>query len=682
VVVFPSGAAGQLPVQPFPPAARAAAHDVSGPVLPGSFSCGSPIAAPLDPFSAAWSCRSLDPAVAVLRAYELVVAIRRPPLAWWRALDRVRHLGWGVADQAVSSVTNVAMVLYVAHRVGAAQFGAFSLAYVTYAFALNASRGLTSDPLMVRFSGADLPTWRRAVASCNGTTVVVGLVTGAGVVAVAMLLSGAVRFAFLALGLTLPGLMLQDSWRFAFFAAGRGGQAFLNDSIWALALLPALISLRAVGARNVFWFVFAWGAAAGVAAAAGLLQARVAPKLSGSRAWLSQHRDLGFRYLAANTSNSLASQLRVDGLGVIAGLVAVGYVQAAATLLGPVMVLLMGMTIVGIPEAVRIVRQSPQRLLIFCLLVSGGLAVAAVVWGAVLLVALPRGLGTLLLGPIWRPAYPLVLPYTFSIIGVCAWCGPDVGLRALGAARRSLRAMVLASAAGLAGGLAGAFQGGALGSVRGFAVATWFGALLWWWELRAATRESDMVPIGDRHAEQNQNPTTELVSFEPPSGRARVPMSPNGSASYDLPTTPWSTQVTWTVVVGTDRTYYERIRTARSLYGLPVVFPEYSSEQRFVLAGKQMRIGRCGAAWDLELDIDLAATSADPAISRLHAILIAAPDGSWAVLDRGSANGTLLNGRKLAAGDLAPLHDGDRINLGAWTVITVRRSWQSLSPVS
>ena len=140
-----------------------------------------------------------------------MVAIGRPPLAaWWRALSRVRHLGWGVTDQAVSSVTNVAMVLYVAHRVGAAQFGAFSLAYVTYSFTLNASRGLTSDPLMVRFSGADVPTWRLAVASCTGTAAVVGLVTGAGVLAVAMLLSGAARFAFLALGLTLPGLLLLD----------------------------------------------------------------------------------------------------------------------------------------------------------------------------------------------------------------------------------------------------------------------------------------------------------------------------------------------------------------------------------------------------------------------------------------------------------------------------------------
>src|SRR5215813_2593783 len=89
------------------------------------------------------------------------------------------RLSWGVADQGMSSLTNFAVSIYIARTLGAEQFGAFSLAYVTYAFALNASRGLATDPLMVRFSGTDLPTWRRAVAKCTGTAAVVGLATGA-----------------------------------------------------------------------------------------------------------------------------------------------------------------------------------------------------------------------------------------------------------------------------------------------------------------------------------------------------------------------------------------------------------------------------------------------------------------------------------------------------------------------
>ena len=84
-----------------------------------------------------------------------------------------------------------------------------------------------------------------------------------------------------------------------------------------------------------------------------------------------------------------------------------------------------------------------------------------------------------------------------------------------------------------------------------------------------------------------------------------------------------------------------------------------------------MRIGRRSAARPVEPEIDLADPPTDPGISRLHAVLIAGPDGAWSVLDPGSANGTLLNGREIPVGDLIRLRDGDRINLGLWTVITV-----------
>jgi O-antigen/teichoic acid export membrane protein len=416
-------------------------------------------------------------------------------VSWQLARQAGRRLGWGVADQAVSSITNFAVSLYVARTLGATQLGAFSLAYVTYGFLLNASRGLATDPLLVRFSGTDLPTWRRAVANCTGTATVVGLVAGACALAAAAVLDGTARAAFLALGLTLPGLLLQDSWRFSFFALGRGSQAFLNDLIWAVVLVPALMFLRVTGHGDVFWFVFAWGAAAAAGAAAGLLQARVVPRLSGAREWASQHRDLGLRYLAEGTSNSASTQLRNYGVGFVLGLAALGYVQASSTLMGPVMVIFFGMSLVTLPEAARVLRRSPRHLPLFCMLVSGGLTLLAFAWGVVLLVALPRGLGDWVLGQIWRPTYPLVLPLTISIMGGCASAGAGTGLHALGAARRSLRAMVLSSAVYVVCGLVGAAAGGTVGCMCGAAIAGWIGALLFWWQLGAALRESGDIPL-------------------------------------------------------------------------------------------------------------------------------------------------------------------------------------------
>jgi O-antigen/teichoic acid export membrane protein len=415
-----------------------------------------------------------------------------------RARQAGRRLGWGVADQAVSSITNFAVNIYIARDLGAVQYGAFALAFVTYGFALNASRGLATDPLLVRFSGKALPVWRRVIPSCTGTAVLVGLATGSCVLGAAMLLSGTTRLAFLALGLTLPGLLLQDSWRFAFFALGRGSQAFLNDVIWALALVPALFFVRRTGHANVFWFVFAWGASASVAAVIGPLQARVAPKMSEALGWLWRQRDLGPRYLAEGTTNSGLGQLRTYSLGLILGLAALGYLSAASTLMGPLSILIYGMGLVALPEAARILRHSPRHMPLFCSLISVGLTLLGLAWGLVLLVALPRGLGQWLLGSLWRPAYPLVLPTTLYFMGICASVGAGMWLHALAAARRSLRAAAFSSASALVFSVIGAVTGGTAGSIRGAALGTWAGALFCWWQLRVALKETGQVSADDK----------------------------------------------------------------------------------------------------------------------------------------------------------------------------------------
>ncbi len=43
------------------------------------------------------------------------------------------RLSWGIADQAVSSITNLMVGIVVARSLSIAEFGMFSLAWVTYA---------------------------------------------------------------------------------------------------------------------------------------------------------------------------------------------------------------------------------------------------------------------------------------------------------------------------------------------------------------------------------------------------------------------------------------------------------------------------------------------------------------------------------------------------------------------
>lgn len=143
------------------------------------------------------------------------------------------RLSWGLGDQAVSSLTNFAVGLFVARSLGTFAFGMFSLAWVTYGVVLNLSRGLATDPMMVRFSAVSEEAWRRAVSRAAGTAIGVGLATGLVSVIVGVLAVQPLGGVFVALGVVLPGLMLQDAWRFALFAKGDGRKAFVNDTVWA-----------------------------------------------------------------------------------------------------------------------------------------------------------------------------------------------------------------------------------------------------------------------------------------------------------------------------------------------------------------------------------------------------------------------------------------------------------------
>jgi O-antigen/teichoic acid export membrane protein len=414
-----------------------------------------------------------------------------------------RRFSWGLADQMMSSLSNAAVSLYVARELGATEFGAFSIAYVTYSFVLNASRGLATDPLLVRFSHAEDSVWRRAVRRCTATATFVGLVLGICALVAAMVFGGTTRVAFIALGVTLPGLMLQDSWRYSFFAAGKGSRAFVNDTIWTVTLGVALEGLRLWGHhQTVFWFVLLWGLSANLAALCGIVQARLVPRFSEVGEWLAQTRDLGSRYLIENTATSGSGQLRVYAVGFVAGLTAVGYVQEGSLLMGPFFVIFMGISLVTVPEAARMLVRSTRHLQRYCVLVGAGLSVLALGWGLLLLFALPRGLGTLLLhAKQWQPVYGLVIWLTLSMMGACITAGATAGLRALGVARRSLRANLIASSFFVVLGVVGAIANGALGSVQGTALATFIGAGVYWWQLRIGLREHDgAVPRASRRA--------------------------------------------------------------------------------------------------------------------------------------------------------------------------------------
>jgi hypothetical protein len=126
----------------------------------------------------------------------------------------------------------------------------------------------------------------------------------------------------------------------------------------------------------------------------------------------------------------------------------------------------------------------------------------------------------------------------------------------------------------------------------------------------------------------------------------------------------------WEVVVSADRAWFEQYSDGE------IAFPAAYGEWRVALDSEQVTIGRARAGSEaLPPAIDLAGEHADPGISRAHAMLQRGPDGGYAVLDLGSMNGTSINDdpAPIAPRVRVQLEDGDRVRVGAWTTITLRR---------
>jgi hypothetical protein len=132
----------------------------------------------------------------------------------------------------------------------------------------------------------------------------------------------------------------------------------------------------------------------------------------------------------------------------------------------------------------------------------------------------------------------------------------------------------------------------------------------------------------------------------------------------------------WLAEVIADRDYYERVVAQAGSDAASFPFPPYAPQRRVPLTGEQVRIGRRSVSKGTTPEIDLSEPPADPGVSHTHALLLARPDDRWSLVDPGSTNGTTVNGgdEPVRVNVEVPLGDGDRVHVGVWTTIILRRS--------
>lgn len=131
----------------------------------------------------------------------------------------------------------------------------------------------------------------------------------------------------------------------------------------------------------------------------------------------------------------------------------------------------------------------------------------------------------------------------------------------------------------------------------------------------------------------------------------------------------------WVAVIRADAAWYERSKERNGPDIAAITFPAFYPERRFTLIGPEMLIGKRDDRNGIAPQIDLRLNPEDLGVSRSQAILRQTADGGWEVIDIGSTNGTTIDDADTPLAEFAPapVTDGTRIHIGAWTTITVTR---------
>jgi hypothetical protein len=83
------------------------------------------------------------------------------------------------------------------------------------------------------------------------------------------------------------------------------------------------------------------------------------------------------------------------------------------------------------------------------------------------------------------------------------------------------------------------------------------------------------------------------------------------------------------------------------------------------IGAKRLTIGRFDSRTNRKVDVDLTPYGALPrGVSRLHAVLFRSEDDTLYITDINSANGTYLNGHRLAPHEPIAVNNGDEVSLG------------------
>jgi O-antigen/teichoic acid export membrane protein len=399
--------------------------------------------------------------------------VRSPGSEWFRT-----RLPWGLADQVLSSGTNLALSIVAGRALGPSGLGVVFIGFTAATIVLLAQRALIADPLVVRTSDESQTVRDRATSSAVTSALALGGTTTLLFLSGGVFLPGPVGTGLLIVSPWMIPLCVQDLWRVVLFRDGRGRDATTNDGVWAVAM--ALSAFVAAVAWSAWTVVGMWGTGALAGALFGLRQTRVRPVgLRSSLAWWrTACWPLGRWFAADRVALNLGTQGVVFLAAGLVGGAALGGYRAAQSIFAPITLLGPAIALPGLPAIRQASGRSWSRGFKLSILVScAALSVTVAYLAVVTVIGLLSGDGALSLvfGPGFARFDPLLAPIASAQLAFAVAIGSDLFLRALGRGRAltvshaigSLALLISVLAYGADHGITGVTWGVTVGAVVG-----------------------------------------------------------------------------------------------------------------------------------------------------------------------------------------------------------------------
>jgi hypothetical protein len=373
----------------------------------------------------------------------------------------LNSLRWPAISQALSSLSNVAISLAIVRVATAKELGGFAIVMTACSLALVVGRSAVGHPAVI---------YRHATELVQA----VGMSVGLGVAFVSvppLLLLADQPLMALVLGAVLPFVLAQDGLRSRNIGLARGRRAAMSDLLWLSSFAVCWVTLTTAGRDEPDHLFVSWAAAGVLSLVPLVVRVRPGPVGRALPPWWRQSRKMAGVLVLDSASVLLANQAVVVGLGVAAGLGAIGQLRASQLLLSPVNLLVALLPLVVIPRVKQWDKTGVATRKLLQLV--AGFAVAPMVLLAVILVV-PDTLGQAVLAQGWSAAQEFVVPVAIGTAGAGAVVVIGVFLRArqqAGTIARARLAAVPIESVGPFLGLAGGARAVVIGAAAGQVVA-------------------------------------------------------------------------------------------------------------------------------------------------------------------------------------------------------------------